>query len=107
MKTRQPREDTLGQLLEVIAAGGSYNLPGNLVRLDLFALTVGRHPHSITNDLTSSDVQRRQRWPEFRKASGAWVTTSDRIRVWLDEQRSSRIDPEVERRLVRPMRRTG
>lgn len=106
-KLRRRRDDSLQALLELLAAGGSFNLPGNLVRLDLFALTVGKNSRSIGNDLTSRDLLRRQRWPEFRKAGGVWVTTSDRIRTWLDEQRSSRYDPVVEARLGRKIRRIG
>lgn len=61
-----------------------------LVSLETFARDIGRAEKTLLNDLTSSNAQRRLRWPEFKKMpSGVYLATPDEIARWYRENGTS------------------
>jgi hypothetical protein len=72
------------------------------VSLERFAAAAGLAAKTIRNDLTSSDVTRRRRWPRFvRTPAGTWCTTERDIEAWRASLPSNYGGLEVEDRLSR------
>ena len=110
-RLRRRVEDGHRELLELVVAG-KVPLPADRLPLDAFALLVGRGRRTLLNDITSSDPQRRLRWPRFIQGrgpkgelvGGRYTTLAD-LREWEKRGDASHVSAPVDAALQRRLSR--